>query len=249
MHWLATPISGSATHSITMLASWHGRAMVLGWSILIPLGIVSARFLKVTPRQNWPDELDNRAWWQLHRILQTLGVISATAGVALMWGFAQGATLQARIHGLFGWTLLFVGWLQIGLGIFRGSKGGPTEPALRGDHYDMTPHRRRFEFWHKLFGWSAMPLAIVTTALGLWIADAPRWMVLVIALWWLALAGVSLRLQLRGLAVDTYQAIWGPDADHPGNRMSGHGWGMKRHDAESLAHAWRRNDGEGGKGK
>jgi hypothetical protein len=35
-------------------------------------------------------------------------------------------------------------------------------------------------------------------------------------------------LQIRGRAVDTYQAIWGPDLDLPGNRMKPIGFGVRR---------------------
>jgi hypothetical protein len=42
---------------------------------------------------------------------------------------------------------------------------------------------------------------------------------------------VWVTLQRRGLAVDTYQAIWGPDPQHPGNATPP-GWGMNRHRAQ-----------------
>lgn len=45
--------------------------------------------------------------------------------------------------------------------------------------------------------------------LGFALADAPRWMVLVIAAWWLLLVVAFVILQKRGRAVDTYVAIWG----------------------------------------
>jgi hypothetical protein len=73
----------------------------------------------------------------------------------------------------------------------------------------MTRHRRIFEWLHKRMGYAALALTVLTTALGLILADAPRWMALVISLWWLLLVGVFLWLQKRGRAVDTYAAIWG----------------------------------------
>jgi hypothetical protein len=57
--WLLTPLSGSSEHFITTSIAWHGRLMVLGMGILTPPIIIVARFFKVTPRQNWPRELDN----------------------------------------------------------------------------------------------------------------------------------------------------------------------------------------------
>lgn len=38
----------------------------------------------------------------------------------------------------------------------------------------------------------------------------------VLGLWWLALIGLCSLLQVRGKAVDTYHAIWGPDGTHLG---------------------------------
>ena len=36
------------------------------------------------------------------------------------------------------------------------------------------------------------------------------------------------RLQRQGRCIDTYQAIWGPDPRHPGNRLKPVGWGVRR---------------------
>jgi hypothetical protein len=101
-----------------------------------------------------------------------------------------------------------LGWLQVGYGLRRGSKGGPTDVQPRGDHYDMTPHRVRFERIHKSLGWLAVLAALVVTALGLRVADASRWMAVVLSAWWLLLAGVAWQLQRQGRCIDTYQAIW-----------------------------------------
>jgi len=49
-----------------------------------------------------------------------------------------------------------------------------------------------------------------------------------IGLWWAALIVVFVLLQRRGMAVDTYQAIWGDDPAHPGNRLPHPGWGVRR---------------------
>ena len=73
----------------------------------------------------------------------------------------------------------------------------------------MTRRRLIFERWHKGGGYAALALVVITTMLGLALADAPRWMVLVIALWWLLLVVVFVILQKRGRAVETYVAIWG----------------------------------------
>ncbi|MET3498317.1 cytochrome b561 domain-containing protein [Variovorax boronicumulans] len=202
--------------------------MVLSWGVLLPLGALLARFCKVLPSQDWPRALDNPFWWHAHRLLQCSGVLAMTVGVAVAWLGAQGAGGLARIHAAAGWALCLAGWAQVVGALLRGTKGGPTDREMRGDHYDMTPWRLVFERVHKTLGWLSLVAAIAVTALGLVVADAPRWMPIVLCLWWMALGGAFVALQRRGCCIDTYQAIWGPDAIHPGNRMPPVGWGVRR---------------------
>jgi hypothetical protein len=228
---LLLPLSGASEHTIAPWSYWHARCMVLAWGVLLPLGALVARFYKITPRQNWPHELDNKAWWHSHRVLQYSGVVVMSLGLALAWQQGQGATAAARWHAWGGWALCGVGWFQVLAAWVRGSKGGPTEPQLRGDHYDMTHHRQVFEHLHKTLGWLALLAAMAVTVSGLLMADAPRWMLLLLALWWLALTLAFVRLQKQGRCIDTYQAIWGPSLKHPGNtqplaRLTG--WGVRR---------------------
>ncbi|MCA0243415.1 MAG: cytochrome b561 domain-containing protein [Proteobacteria bacterium] len=228
LDWLLLPLSGSAQHHIEPWAYWHARSMVLGWCVLLPLGALVARYFKVLPRQRWPQQLDNKLWWHAHRALQWAGVLLMSVGAALAVGRAAGASPAAQLHGSLGWALVALGWLQVVYGLGRGSKGGPTDVHLRGDHYDMTPSRRRFERIHKGLGWLAVLAALVVAVLGLLVADAPRWMALALAIWWLLLAALAWRLQRQGRCIDTYQAIWGPDPRHPGNRIKPIGWGIRR---------------------
>jgi Eukaryotic cytochrome b561 len=211
-NWLLAPLSGASAHDIAPLVAWHARLMVLAWSVLIPLGVLVARFYKVTPKQDFPVRLDNPFWWHAHRGLQYTGVFLSLVAVGLIWRKSANADAYG-LHQLFGYALLILGFLQIIGAQFRGSKGGPTDVAkglpLRGDHFDMTRRRRIFEGWHKSLGYSALALVVVTTMLGLALADAPRWMALVIAAWWLLLLAAFVILQKRGRAVDTYVAIWG----------------------------------------
>lgn len=237
--WLLTPLSGSSTHTIAGWASWHGRAMVLAWGVLVPIGALIARYFKITPKQRWPEQLDNKFWWRQHLRLQISGMAVCCVGLLLAFGNADGHFAAARWHALFGWTVAAAGAMQIVLGMLRGSKGGPTgigaRPELpstwRGDHYDMTARRIWFERIHKSLGWLSVAVAVVTILLGLWVADAPRWMPIVLVVWWIALLGAATVWQMRGRCVDTYQAIWGPDPQHPGNRIKPIGWGIK-----SIAH-------------
>lgn len=212
--------------------------MVLAWAVMLPIGVIAARFFKVLPHQNWPQSLDNKGWWHIHRGLQYTGVALMFCGLVLVWGQAQQLTLTAKLHSVLGWGVVSLGALQILGGLVRGSKGGPTGLTMRGDHYDMTRHRVFFENLHKSFGYLALCLSVVVISLGLVVAAAPRWMFIAIAVWWLVLGYMFVRLQRQNRCIDTYQAIWGPDLSHPGNRLPSAGWGMKRYSAATFAMAF-----------
>jgi hypothetical protein len=226
--WLLSPLSGSATHHLDEWVVWHARLMVLAWAILLPLGVLAARYFKVTRHQDWPNVVDNRAWWDAHRFLQYSGAALMLVGVYLAWNNSTGSSIAADVHSYLGWGVISLGIVQILSAWFRGSKGGPTEPQMRGDHYDMTTHRLWFERIHKTCGWLAIAAAVITIGLGLWVADAPRWMPLVLCVWWVILSLFAVRLERAGRCIDTYQAIWGPDLKHPGNQRPHVGWGMLR---------------------
>lgn len=240
MAWLAAPLSGAATHEIAPSVYWHARLMVLAWGTLLPLGALVARYFKVISHQDWPHRLDDQRWWHAHRWLQWGGVLLMTAGLAVALGRSatgEPAAGAARWHAALGWAVAALAWLQVAGGLLRGSKGGPTDRALRGDHYDMTLRRRWFERLHKALGWAALLLAGAVIGLGLAVADAPRWMAVALALWWAVLAALAWHWQRAGRCVDTYQAIWGPDPAHPGNRLAPIGWGVRRPAAGAAAAA------------
>jgi len=222
--WLSLPLSGAAEHVIAPRVAWHGRVMVLAWGGLVPVGVLAARFLKILPGQGWPQRLDHPLWWNAHRALQYLGMALTAAGLVLVWH--AGLAAPRSLHAWFGWMVAVAAILQVAGGWLRGSKGSPSEPA--GDHYAMTPRRIVFERVHKSLGWVAIVVAMVAIALGLDLADAPRWMLLALGLWWLLLAWIAVVLQRRGWCADTYQAIWGPSPAHPGNRIPPVGWGIRR---------------------
>jgi hypothetical protein len=85
-----------------------------------------------------------------------------------------------------------------------------------------------FERVHKSVGYLALTFAAAALVSGLWAANAPRWMWVVIGAFWVVLAAASLALQRRGMAIDTYQAIWGPDPSLPGAQHEPIGWGVRR---------------------
>lgn len=227
--WLLAPIDPSRAHDVGFAVSWHARSMVLGWGVLAPLAVLIARFFKVLPSQKWPQELDSTFWWRSHWIGQSAVFLLTMIGVALV---LPSDFQSMSLHNWMGYGVVALVLVQVGLGVFRGSKGGPTARAAdgttAGHHYDMTPWRRMFETLHKTLGYSVLVLAAATILLGLWKANAPVWMWISLVLWWSTLVLAFVALQQRGMAVDTYQAIWGDDPSHPGNRLPPPGWGVRR---------------------
>ena len=194
--------------------------MVMAWGLLAPLAVLIARYFKVLPGQDWPRVLDNPFWWRCHWVGQGAVALLTVLGLGLILPVSTGAGL----HGLLGFLLTGILALQVLGALLRGTKGAPGIP---GDHYDMTPRRVVFEHMHKLAGHVALILSVVVILLGLRAANAPVWMWLAICLWWLLLGGAAIALHRQGRAVDTYQAIWGPDPAHPGNRRKPIGWGLR----------------------
>jgi hypothetical protein len=229
---------------------WHGRLMVLGWGIAIPLGILVARYFKITRRQNWPEHLDSKFWWRAHLCLQLLGIASMSGGVAIVLIARRGAVLLDSAHSLSGWFLVTLGWGQVAGGILRGSKGGPTpDRALvrieQGDHYNMTRRRVAFEWTHKLAGYLSVVLSVGVITLGLAQVRAPYWMWIALGAWWALLALAAARFQLEGRCIDTYQAIWGPDPSLPGAGRRAGGWGIRKYKVGARPPMYLRNGSPG----
>lgn len=239
LDWLLAPIDALRPHDVQGVLAWHARLMTLAWAILVPCGILAARFLKLWPGQNWPERLDHPGWWHLHRACQYLAGALTLAGLALILARSQtGGALS--LHILLGWSVIALASLQFASAWLRGSKGGPTAPASdgswRGDHYDMTPRRVVFEYVHKFGGYGVALVAASALLSGLWQANAPRWMWLVILCWWLVCLALFVHFQRRGCAFDTYQAHWGTDPIHPGNVRPPIGFGIRRQPGTPPSH-------------
>ena len=139
VEFLLEPLSGAAVHRIPAAWAWHGRLMVLAGAVLFPVGVMLARYYKVTRRQSWPRELDNRFWWIGHQLTQYLGIGLMTAAAGILWMACSGGgpaewscTPDGMTrHELAGLAALGAGWLQVVLGLARGSKGGPTDSRRR----------------------------------------------------------------------------------------------------------------------
>jgi hypothetical protein len=87
----------------------------------------------------------------------------------------------------------------------------------------MTLRRLVFERVHKSVGYAALGLSAAAVLTGMWQANAPHWMWMLIPGWWIVLVAVFVAFQRRGRVIDTYVALWGPDPSHPGNARRGGG--------------------------
>lgn len=229
--WLLAPMDAARAHDVGWHLSWHARLMVLAWGVLVPVGIIIARFYKIAPGQDWPNRLDSHFWWNTHRFCQYSACAWMVIGLILILN-APPLTIASGPHSYLGWVVLALAGIQITGGILRGTKGGPTEPApdgsQHGDHFDMTRRRRLFEYIHKSAGYIAVLLSAGAILSGLWQANGPNWMWVSLSLWWAGLVTTFVTLQRRGMALDTYQAIWGPDPSLPGNQRQPIGLGITR---------------------
>jgi len=85
-----------------------------------------------------------------------------------------------------------------------------------------------FEHVHEIGGYLALVPVPVVVALGLQAAEAPNCMGWLIGAALVGGLSIFTWLQWSGCRIDTYQAIWGPAPEHPGNRRRPIGWGVRR---------------------
>lgn len=250
--WLAAPVNGSATRvPLSGLVLDHAVLAFFGGAVLLPWVLLITRYFKVRPGQDWPRQLDDPLWRRVHHWGGALTVLVVGAACALAFlargGHRDHLTGGHDILGGLALLLLVIVGLQ---SMTRGSRGGPTHAQLRtlgpyhgvaGDHYDMTDKRQRFQHLHRWLGVTALVAVLLAALAGLW-RFAPRWVLLVTLLWWSALLWLAVRYERQGRCIDTYQAIWGPGLEHPGNRIPAIGWRHLRYDEAGFeALAWARH--------
>ena len=173
--------------------------MVLSMGLMMPLIILVARFFKVTPRQRWPDQLDNPFWFVTHRRWGHVVAVIVIAGLVCALVAEGWLAPWHSVHAILGWAVAALVLVQILSAWMRGTHGGPVDPFTRkrrppqewpGDHFSMTPRRIAFEYVHKYAGYVLLALAVAAMPTGLIAADSPRWMPIVtLTIWWLAMLG------------------------------------------------------------
>lgn len=207
---------------------YHAILMVGIWLVLVPLCIITIRYGKQKPTPYGIREeirLTNIVWWwfSIHKFGFYLAIGLSLTGLALALTVSHG--FSGSVHSMFGITTIILGCLQIVSAWLRGTHGGkyyhnadPDDPSTwRGDHFDMTPRRRKFEAYHKTAGYFAGVFAVGAVASGLMQYPMPvlTGIVLITALVALVLCTV---LEHKGLRYDGYRAAFGNNPDHPHNK-------------------------------
>ncbi|MEE9190383.1 MAG: cytochrome b561 domain-containing protein [Candidatus Neomarinimicrobiota bacterium] len=207
---------------------YHAILMMGIWFILVPIGVVAVRFLKPKPTtygiEKGTGKLDPKLiWWTIHYFSLYAAIGLSLAGMTVAMVVSGG--FSGSMHSIWGFATILFGCLQIVSAWFRGSHGGkhgvdsdPDDPSTwHGDHFDMTPQRRRFEAYHKTAGYFTIMLALGAVISGL----IHYWMpVIAIALGFIfvGLLVLFVLLESKGYRQDTYRSVYGNHPDNPYNK-------------------------------
>jgi hypothetical protein len=211
---------------------YHAIFMVSIWFVLVPLCVVTIRFGKPKPTLNGIREevrLTNLVWWwfSVHKFGLMFAVGLSLLGMAVALTVSKG--LSGSLHSIFGLTTIALGCLQVVSGWFRGKHGGrnyfkavPDDPSTwRGDHYDMTPRRRKFEAYHKIAGYFLFFFATGAVASGLMQYRMPVLAGVIVTVTLVVLV-LSIVLEYKGFRYDGYRAAHGYNLEHPFNKEREH---------------------------
>jgi hypothetical protein len=168
VEWLVAPLSGALQRENPPYFVAHALLTTFALGFLMPMGIVLARYFKITKKQDWPRQLDSKFWWQSHLFFSYTAMCCLLIGIVLLWPWLKGFDLRdlrqlsllRLVHVIVGWALVFLSIFIVITGWLRGTKGGPTDKQMRGDHYDLSPRRLWFEATHKKASYFAFVLMV-----------------------------------------------------------------------------------------
>ncbi|XP_051125495.1 cytochrome b561 and DOMON domain-containing protein At5g47530 [Andrographis paniculata] len=142
----ATTATTSPANSKTKKRNIHGVLNAVSWGILLPIGAILARYLKVFPAAD-------PAWFYLHATCQTSAYIVGVAGWAtgIRLG-SQSAGVQYTAHRIIGIVVFCLGTLQVSALLLRPKK----------DH----KYRFYWNIYHHFIGYSVIVLSIINIFKG-----------------------------------------------------------------------------------
>jgi hypothetical protein len=208
--------------------NYHAFLMVAIWFVAVPICIIVIRFGKPRPTLTglhrkvsiWHAEW----WWfSVHKYGLIFAITMALAGAVVAVVVSGG--YSGTLHSFFGVMTIVLGCLQIMGGWLRGNHGGknyftakPDDPKTWfGDHYNMTPRRRKFEAYHKTAGYFVYFFASGAVLTGVIQYPIPWLAEFVIAMVLIAFV-ISIVLEYKGYRYDGYRAAHGYTMDAPFNK-------------------------------
>jgi hypothetical protein len=208
--------------------NYHAILMVTVWFVLVPACILVIRFGKPRPTLTGLHpkvSIWNACWWwfSIHKYGLIFSITLALAGAIVAIVVSGG--LSGTLHSIFGIGTIVLGCLQIVGGWVRGTHGGknyytadPNDPETWfGDHYNMTPRRRKFEAYHKTAGYFVYFFASGAVTTGLMQYPMPWLAAFIIAMVLIAFVA-AIVLEYKGYRYDGYRAAHGYTMDAPFNK-------------------------------
>ena len=125
--------------------------MLLGWGMLIPLGVVLAASLR------WKDPL----WFRLHSLINLSGLVMAVVGfvLAVVWFDVHGVDTALGVHRAIGFVVMGLGVAQASVALCR-----PHNPEL-GEPRSLA--RVVWETLHRGLGYIMLAAALVNVFIGI----------------------------------------------------------------------------------
>jgi hypothetical protein len=128
----------------------HAVLMGVGWCVLLPLGVLFARFGRNKSPKTGP-----KAWWFLrHQVFQYTGLACVLAGFAVAI-YMKAGNHFSRLHEKLGLAVVICAVLQ------------PLNAWIRPAPKPVTLWRKVWSFWHQSVGYCVLGVAYVTMYFGL----------------------------------------------------------------------------------
>ncbi|KAK7386051.1 hypothetical protein VNO78_32119 [Psophocarpus tetragonolobus] len=146
--------SGGQQTDVTRLRVIHGMLNAISWGILLPMGAMTARYLRHI-------QAVGPAWFYAHAVIQVFGFVLGTVGFVI--GIRLGQLwpgVQYRLHGKLGISVFCLGALQTLALLFR--------PNTRNKF------RKYWKSYHHFVGYSCVVLSFVNVFQGFQVMGASR---------------------------------------------------------------------------
>nr|XP_043622857.1 cytochrome b561 and DOMON domain-containing protein At5g35735-like [Erigeron canadensis] len=137
-----TGAGGSVDGSRQRLKNTHGVLCAISWGILMPIGVVTARYMMKKKKRPWffaDDKVEKKFGFYFHVTIQTIAYVLGVAGWATglkLGGASAGST--HKVHRNIGITMFVFGTLQV--------------LALKMRPKETSEFRTCWKFCHRLFG-------------------------------------------------------------------------------------------------